>query len=96
MQTLSYTWSAGNAEHELRLVPVSGNRRHAYLLVRSQSAPRRRPRLSHDDTPVTQALWARVMGSNPSVRKPLASRGETCGAHHGAGCFLDRINTSEF
>jgi len=66
---LTYEWRDGGAQHEMRLVPVPGTRGTPYLFG---AGPARRPIEIRDfhaaTTPVTQALWMRVMGANPSVR----------------------------
>jgi formylglycine-generating enzyme required for sulfatase activity len=48
-------------------------------------------------TPVTQALWLRVMGANPAVRPEPACPVENVSWNHvtGAGGFLERLNASE-
>ena len=98
MRTLSHRWSAGEAEHEVQLVPVPGTAGKPYLFG---SEPDRRPIDVRDfhmtSTPVTQALWTRVMGSNPSERNAPRHPVENVSWDHicGAGGFLDRINASE-
>jgi len=97
MRTLTYTWRAGNAEHELRLVPVPGTAGRPYLFG---ADPNRQPieiRAFHMmSTPVTQALWAQVMGSNPSKRQEPRHPVENVSWDQiaGPGGFLDRINAS--
>lgn len=98
MLTLTYEWQAGDARHELRLVPVPGTAGTPYLFG---VEPNRRPVEIRDfqmsSTPVTQALWMHVMGSNPAVHADLRCPVENVSWDHiaGAGGFLERINASE-
>jgi formylglycine-generating enzyme required for sulfatase activity len=95
---LTYEWRDGGAQHELRLVRVPGTGGTPYLFG---AGPGRRPIEVRDfhiaSTPVTQALWMRVMGSNPAVRFDLRCPVENVSWDHitGAGGFLDRLNSSE-
>ena len=97
MTTLTYKWRAGDAEHELRVVPVPGTKGTPYLFG---ADPNRRPIEIRDfhitTTPVTLALWMHVMGSNPAVRPHLRRPVEKVSWDDidGAGGFLDRINSS--
>ncbi len=97
MQGPHYTWHAGEAEHELRLVPVPGTAGRPYLFGRE---PNRRPievRAFHMmTTPVTQALWTHIMGSNPVGRDEPLHPVTNVSWHQitGPGGFLDRINAS--
>src|SRR5882672_2547829 len=72
VSTLTYEFRAGDAEHELRLVPVPGTKGTPYLFG---AGPNRRPIEVRDFhiaiTPVTQALWMHVMGSNTAERSDL-------------------------
>jgi formylglycine-generating enzyme required for sulfatase activity len=92
-----YKWRAAHAEHELRLVPVPGTAGRPYVFG---AEPNRRPIEFRDfflmSTPVTQALWTHVMGSNPVVRnQPRNPVTEVSWIHITApGGFLDRINAS--
>lgn len=97
MQTLTYQWRGGDAEHELRFVPVAGTAGRPYLFG---SGPNRRPIEIRDfylqTTPVTQALWTHVMGSNPAERNEPPHPATNVSWNHitGADGFLDRINAS--
>ena len=98
MRTLICRWRAGAAEHELRLVPVAGTAGTPYLFG---AEPHRRPIEVRDfhmmSTPVTQALWTHVMGSNPAERDEPRHPVDNVSWDHvtGASGFLDRINASE-
>src|SRR6267142_338685 len=93
----SYKWRAGAAEYELRLVPVPETAGRPYLFG---VEPNRRPIEVPDfwlmTTPVTQALWTHVMGSNPveqdQPRRPVTN--VSWNYITGPGGFLDRINAS--
>jgi len=97
MRTLSYKWHADDAEHELRLVPVPGTAGKPYLFG---AGPNRRaieiPDLHFMSTPLTQALWTHVTGSNPAERKGARHPVENVSWDDitAAGGFLDRINAS--
>jgi sulfatase modifying factor 1 len=97
MQTSTYKWRAGDLDHELRLIRVPGTAGCPYLFG---AGPDRRPIEVRDfflmSTPVTQALWTHVMGSNPAGRdQPRHPVTEVSWNHiTGAGGFLDRINAS--
>jgi sulfatase modifying factor 1 len=94
----TYEWRDGGAQHELRLIPVPGTQGTPYLFG---AGPSRRPIDVRDfhiaSTPVTQALWLRVMGTNPAVRVDLRCPVDNVSWHHVtcAGGFLDRLNASE-
>ena len=66
---LTYRWNAEDGEHELGLVRVAGTDSTPFLFG---GGPKRRPVEVKDfyigATPVTQALWRHLMGSNPSRR----------------------------
>ena len=97
MQTQSYQWHLGDVEHELRLVPVAGTAGKPYLFG---AEPKRCPVEIRDfhimSTPVTQALWTYVMGSNPAERDeprhPVTNVSWDQIARPGG--FLDHINSS--
>ena len=97
MTKLTYQWREGGARHELLLVPVPGTRGTPYLFG---AGPGRRPIELRDfhiaSTPVTQALWKHVMGSNPAVRFDPRCPVENVSWDHitGAGGFLDCLNSS--
>ena len=95
MRTQYYAWRAGDASYELVLVPVHGT---THLPFEFGPANRSRAvRLSDfhiATTPVTQALWTHVMGSNPAVRPVLGCPAENVSWDQitGPGGFLERIN----
>jgi len=96
--TLACEWRTGDETHELRLVPVPGTAGTPYLFG---AEPNRRPVEIRDfyvsSTPVTQALWTHVMGSNPATRADLRCPVENVSWNQitGAGGFLERINSGE-
>lgn len=93
-----YAWRDGDVQHELQLVRVPGTAGSPYLFG---NGPHRRSIEVRDfyigATPVTQALWTHVMGSNPSMRPDLRCPVENVSWDHitGPDGFLDRINSSE-
>ena len=95
---LSYHWQAIGSEHTLELVEVPGTNGEPYLFGRE---PNRRPvevaPFYIATTPVTQALWLHVMGSNPAARQDLRCPVENVSWQHitEPGGFLDRLNNSE-
>ncbi len=95
---LAYQWRDGDAQHELRIVGVPGTAGSPFLFG---NGTHRRPIEVRDfsigTTPVTQALWLHVMGSNPARRPDLRCPVENVSWDQitGAGGFLDRINSSE-
>ena len=94
---LSYQWRAGDATHELRLVRVPGTAGEPYVFG---AGSRQRPIAIRNfhimATPVTQALWQHIMGSNPARRPDLRCPVENVSWYDvtGPGGFLDRINAS--
>jgi formylglycine-generating enzyme len=98
VQTRFYKWRAGDVEQVLELVRVPGTGETSFLFG---AEPNQRPVEIRDfyisRTPVTQALWSKVMGANPADRdEPL------CPVTHVSwegitrpGGFLERINASE-
>jgi len=92
-----YRWRADGEDHELRLVPVPGTNGSPYLFGAGQ---RRFPVDVRDfslaTTPVTQELWAHVMGSNPAVCPERHCLVKNVSWDHitQPGGFLDRINAS--
>jgi formylglycine-generating enzyme len=95
---MKYRWRAADGEHELYLVRVPGTNGTPYLFG---AEPNRRPIEIRDfhiaTTPVTQAFWVHVMGSNPSVRSDLRSPVENVSwdCITEAGGFLDRLDAGE-
>jgi formylglycine-generating enzyme required for sulfatase activity len=66
---LTYNWKDGSADREIRFASVPGTAGKPFLFGRPPAT--RSIELSDFfvmTTPVTQALWSHVMGSNPSVR----------------------------
>ena len=69
MRPMSYSWRAEDGEqHEVRFVPVPGTEGRPF---RFGAEPRSKPVALGAywlmKTPVTQALWLHVMGSNPAI-----------------------------
>jgi len=95
---LSYKWLAEGSEHTFELVQVAGTDGSPFLFGRE---PNRRsieiPEFYISTTPVTQALWLHVMGSNPAIRPDLRCPVENVSWKHvsESGGFLDRLNSSE-
>ena len=93
----SHRWRDRNGEHELRLVPVPGTAGTPFTFGH---APKTKPveiaafHMSH--TPVTQALWMHVMGSNPAARPDPRCPAENVSWEQitGADGFLERLNAS--
>jgi formylglycine-generating enzyme required for sulfatase activity len=96
MSTLSYKWQADGSEHTLAFVEVRGTEGKPFLFG---GDPNRRliavAPFFIATTPVTQALWLHVMGSNPAVRTDLRCPVENVSWKHVTepGGFLDRINS---
>jgi len=92
-----YKWRTADAEHELLFAPVPGTAGRPYLFG---AEPDRRPIEVRDFwlmcTPVTQALWTHVMGSNPAGRDQPRHPVTNVSWNHitRQGGFLDRINAS--
>jgi formylglycine-generating enzyme len=98
VSALTYAWRADDREHELRFVQVPGTNGKPYLFG---GGANRRPievrAFYAATTPVTQALWTHVMGSNPSVapQGPLRPVDNVSWDHiNEPDGFLDRINSS--
>lgn len=95
--TRTYEWRAGGTQHILQLVRVPGTDGKPFLFG---GGPHRRPievrEFNVATTPVTQALWAHVLGSNPAVRPEPRAPVENVSWNHitEPGGFLDRINAS--
>jgi formylglycine-generating enzyme required for sulfatase activity len=98
MPTLGYEWLEGDTTHRLQLVPVPGTAGKPYLFG---AGPNRRSIEIRDfymaSMPVTQALWAHVMGSNPARQPDPRCPIENVSWEQitGANGFLDRINSSQ-
>lgn len=98
MSTLTYKWSADGEEHSFELVQVRGTDGQPFLFGRE---PNRRPinirEFYISTTPITQALWLHVMGSNPAKQSGIQCPVENVSWNHitESGGFLDRINSNE-
>lgn len=98
MPPLSYTWKTDGLEYELGFAQVPGTGERPYLFGSgAERLPISIPTFHISTTPVTQALWLKVMGANPSTFSGLNCPVENVSWNHlnGAGGFLDRINSSE-
>lgn len=94
----AYQWRLDGAEHELRMILVPGT--HGAAFPFGQASRQRMievPDFQISSTPVTQALWQHIMGTNPAKRQePMAPvENVTWGDVTGAGGFLDRLNASD-
>ena len=95
MSKWSYRWDADGQQHELQLVSVPGTGGEPYLFGRppAQKAIHVAP-FHIAVTPVTQALWTHVMGTNPAVkpapRRPIENISWRDITRPGG--FLDRLN----
>lgn len=98
MRTLTYGWQAADGLHELRLAYVPGTGETPYMFgVDPNRRPVEVPSFHIATTPVTQALWVRVMGSNPAARRAARCPVENVSWDRitGKRGFLERINSSE-
>ena len=98
LQPRRYAWRDESGEHELILAWVPGTDGTPYDF--GNGADRRAievPGFFIATTPVTQALWSHVMGSNPAARPDPRCPVENVSWEHvtARGGFLDRINASE-
>jgi formylglycine-generating enzyme required for sulfatase activity len=91
----SYRWDVDGERHELRLIWIPGTGGEPYLF--GQGPTRKAIHVAGffmTTTPVTQALWAHVMGANPAAKR--ASRCPVENISWGditqPGGFLDRLN----
>jgi formylglycine-generating enzyme len=96
--TSPYAWRGAGGDHELRLIHVAGTAGRPF----SFGAPAQQRPIEIRDfhmmtTPVTQALWVRVMGTNPSGRTAPRSPVENVSWDHltGPDGFIQRINESD-
>lgn len=96
--TRTYRWRTADADQALDFVHVPGTQGTPYLF----GGGHERPPIEIGDfhigtTPVTQALWRHVMGSNPAAHVDLRCPVENVSWIHVTepGGFLDRINASE-
>ena len=95
MEPLSYKWTDDDGEHELRLVHVPGTDDGPFMFGRSEN----KISVNVSDfyiasSPITQALWTHVMGSNPARRVESRAPVENVSWEHitGPGGFLETIN----
>jgi formylglycine-generating enzyme required for sulfatase activity len=98
MMTPTYKWQADGSEHTLQLVRVAGTSGEPFLFGREPNRlPIEVPEFYISTTPVTQALWLRVMDSNPAKNYNLSCPIENVSWKHvtDVGGFLDRLNASE-
>lgn len=98
MHPLVYTWRDGEETHELRLADVPGTDGDKFPFgvgANQRSIEVRRFFMS--TTPITQALWSHVMGSNPAKRADPRAPVENVSWQHitEAGGFLERLNANE-
>jgi len=98
MSPLTFAWATGAGSHELRLIRVPGTNGKPFLFGGGEE--RRAVEVADfhiGATPVTQALWAHVMGSNPAVRPCPQCPAENVSWDHVCqpDGFLDRINRSD-
>jgi formylglycine-generating enzyme required for sulfatase activity len=95
MKPVSYKWQADGSEQQLELVHVPGTNGKPFMFGRE---PNRRPIEVPDfyisTTPVTQALWMHVMGSNPAADPNMLRPVENITWDQG-NSFADRLNSSE-
>ncbi|HKE55722.1 MAG TPA: formylglycine-generating enzyme family protein [Pyrinomonadaceae bacterium] len=96
--TPTFKWHADGSENTLQLVHVPGTSGKPFLFGRqSNQRPIEVPDFYVSTTPVNQALWLRVMGSNPAKNPNLRCPVENVSWNHitESGGFLDRLNASE-
>ena len=70
----SYKWSVDKNDYELELVHVAGTAGVPYMFGRTDQVAIEVSDLYVAATPVTQALWTHVTGSNPATKDALAVR----------------------
>jgi len=95
---MRYEWHLNGGRHELQLVPVSGTGGTPYLFGHgAQRAPVEVQDFHMSSTPVTQALWSHVMGSNPAARPDVRCPAENVSWEQitGPNGFIERINAGE-
>ena len=93
-----FRWTDPSGDHELTLVWVAGTGGTPFRFGHGGSQRAIEvPGFFMATTPVTQALWQRVMGSNPAVRPELACPVENVSWEHVTrpGGFLDRMNSRD-
>jgi formylglycine-generating enzyme required for sulfatase activity len=98
MEARRFTWQEPSGEHQLVLAPITGTSGQPYGFGHG---PQRHPVELADffigTTPVTQALWQRVMGENPAARPDPRCPAENVSWEHitARGGFLDRLNAGD-
>ena len=98
MTQRSYKWHTGDKDHDFRLAWVPGTGDTPYPFGgEAKCHPTHISGFHISSTPVTQSLWARVMGSNPAERPDPLSPVENVSWTQvtEAGGFLDRLNSSD-
>jgi formylglycine-generating enzyme len=98
MEPRRFAWRESTGPHELVLawVPATSGASYAF-----GHGPRRRAidlaAFFVSTTPVTQALWARVMGDNPAIHQDARCPVENVSWEQitASGGFLDRLNSSD-
>jgi len=94
----SFRWADDAGDHELALVWVPGTEGSPYQFGRGPNRPAVDvPGFFIETTPVTQALWRRVMGDNPAKHPDPDCPVENVSWQMIAepGGFLDRLNASD-
>lgn len=96
MRTIRYEWTDGGTRRALELVDVAGTHGEPYAFGEDGSRRIETPDFFIAGTPVTQALWMHVMGSNPAIRHGAMLPVENVSWDDivRPGGFLDRINAS--
>ena len=95
MDDVTYEWPHGKERHAIRFVRVEGTNGTPYLFGTGlERIPVELREFWIGTTPVTQALWTQVMGSNPAARPDPLCPAENVSwlAITKAGGFLDRLN----
>jgi hypothetical protein len=97
METIRYSWNTGDRRHAFDLVFVTGTQGHPYSFGEGGRSVEDRD-FFIGAMPVTQALWARIMGAEA---RPAAHQGPDLPVENvswdeitRSGGFLDRINKS--
>ena len=98
MESREFKWIGPDGKHQLVLVWVPGTSNMPYAF----GSGRHRRSMSLDGffsstTPVTQALWLRVMGNNPAVGRDVRCPVENVSWQQitAPSGFLDRLNASD-